>query len=244
MKFLILLLISFPVYADSEHTCQGNSCNDGTAQPQEQVQDQSQGQDQTASAIAEGSTAESTTGDSQASITNSYPEQAPDITLIPPLSTAPCIRGFGFGLSASEGAVVLGPTWKDGDCMAINSFSLLSELGLHSAAATVYCARGRFSKPFGSVEDCEKEVTVALTPKPVMVADVTEEEMAELRAQSNELARELEELRSLLMEERQEDRVRQVQQVQAIQKVEQQQQPYAAIRERLREIPRVKSEKK
>ena len=83
-----------------------------------------------------------------------YDRPAPAVGLVPPVSTMDCIRGFGVGGSNVNGSLVIGPTWKDGDCMALKQFEQLSGLGLAYPAAVAYCDRPRFAAPFGGEPDC------------------------------------------------------------------------------------------
>lgn len=87
---------------------------------------------------------------------DSAPRQAPGVALMAPTSTMDCIRGFGLGGSNKQGSIVLGPTWKDSDCVAMQQFELLAGMGLRMAdpAARTYCARPRFWRPFGSQQAC------------------------------------------------------------------------------------------
>ena len=71
-----------------------------------------------------------------------------------PMATMDCIRGFGLGGSNVNGSLIIGPQWKDGDCMALAQFTQLSELGLAEPAARAYCVRPRFARPFGGEEPC------------------------------------------------------------------------------------------
>jgi hypothetical protein len=93
---------------------------------------------------------------------NTRVDPAPDVNVVPPSATMECIRGFGFGGSNQNGAIVFGPQWKDGDCMANHQFEQLIGLGLYEQAATAYCARNRFAAPFGTKEICRDTVVKAL----------------------------------------------------------------------------------
>ena len=80
----------------------------------------------------------------------------------PPQATMECMRGLGVGGSNSSGSLILGPQWKDGDCMAMAQFEALSGMGLAVPAARAYCARPRFARAFGGREVCESEIARSL----------------------------------------------------------------------------------
>ena len=87
-----------------------------------------------------------------------------------------CIRAIGFGGSNQNGAVVLGPSWRDRDCEAERTLARLADLNLYGPAATAYCARPRHAAPFGGREICETQVAQALIeadmPEQVQVREV------------------------------------------------------------------------
>lgn len=93
--------------------------------------------------------------------------QAPGIAMSHPQATMDCIRGFGIGGSNSNGALILGPQFKDGDCMALMQFNQLAELDLPLPAAKAYCARKRFWTPFGSLDACEAAIAQSLIDRRV-----------------------------------------------------------------------------
>ncbi len=89
-----------------------------------------------------------------------------------------CLRAVGVGGSTERGAVVLGPSWRDRDCVALEQFALLSELGLSEPAAKAYCARPRLARPCGGEQPCYDTMSTHLAwlhkpaePAPVVVDD-------------------------------------------------------------------------
>lgn len=107
------------------------------------------------SAVAEG--AETNIG-----ISEEHEAPAPAIAVIPPVSTMDCIRGFGVGGSNQNGALVLGPTWRDRDCVAAKQFETLATLKMPIPAAKAYCSRPRHVEPFGTQEECESSIAQAI----------------------------------------------------------------------------------
>ena len=110
-----------------------------------------------------------------ASLAYNARRNAPGIAMSHPQATMDCIRGFGIGASNANGALLLGPQWKDKDCMALLQFQQLAELGLPVPAAKAYCARKRFYAPFGYEAACVAGMVAALTappPEPVVVERV------------------------------------------------------------------------
>ena len=107
------------------------------------------------SAIAEG-------GSQSVSVSQNRQRNAPGIAMGHPQATMDCMRGFGAGGSNQNGSLLIGPQWKDGDCMAAAQFETLAGLDLPIPAANAYCARKRFHAPFGGVEACEAAIAQSL----------------------------------------------------------------------------------
>jgi len=101
-------------------------------------------------------------GEASVAIREDYDAPAPSVTVVPPLSTMTCIRGFGVGASTQDGAIALGPTWRDRDCQSAELFRALSSIGLYVPAAVALCSRERHWFPFGSRDACEAQVAQAL----------------------------------------------------------------------------------
>ena len=142
------------VSADSSSSAESGSVSDSAS---EAISDSSA---TGGSAIAEG-------GTQSVSVSQNRQRSAPGIAMGHPQATMSCIRGFGFGGSNENGAVLVGPQWKDGDCVAASQFETLAGLDLPIPAAKAYCARKRFAAPFGTVEACEAAIAQSLIDRRV-----------------------------------------------------------------------------
>ena len=101
---------------------------------------------------------------------NEYPRQAPGVALVVPNSTTECVVGFGGGGSNRTGSILGGFGYISKDCKAAKLFETFAGLGLHEAAARVFCARKAHYKPFGGVSECEAMIHQSLLDR------VTEEQ--------------------------------------------------------------------
>lgn len=115
-------------------------------------------------------------GESSSSLTfnNRQRRQVGAIAMTHPQATMQCIRGFGIGGANSNFSMLIGPQWKDGECMALMQFNQLVEMDLPFPAAKVYCSLKRFAKPFPSVDSCEAAIVQSLVDRRVTEVEVVE----------------------------------------------------------------------
>lgn len=182
---LLVLQIGFTpagAWADSEHTCQGNSCNGGSTNTvtstntnvnannlsNHQGQGQSQGQSQRQSVRNSGNNV----GTSSVSVNEGdTPRQAPP-AIAPHLTTAPetCMGSTAIGASSPFGGVSAGWTWKSEPCETRMKSRRLQELGFLEESIAIMVTDEEVAKAFKATGRKVPGMVETVTPNRVVEA--------------------------------------------------------------------------